>query len=199
MMRIYGLLNVILILLTTSINAQGYKSIFSVGSDLLQVETRSTLKQNGVSIGTSNENNLSTGYFIMYRGEAHLGSGFYFDYAPGFFFSSVGYDGLQISINLRKEFDNLLCFSGIGSNINLDSQHGLANPVHPETYTFFYTLGTGWKISRIFGITASYNGLFSKRVTSGQTTDYISTTTTYDKNLSYFIRFGVEVCLNAPK
>jgi hypothetical protein len=191
----YKTLIVSILFIMTPIYAQSYRNVIVHEMNILSVETQSTIMKNGLSVGKAKENNISIGYSILYRGEAHLGSDYYFEYAPGLFFSEESYSGVQIAVNLRKEINDLFCFAGIGSNINLSPHHEMGDSENPETYTFFYSLGAGVKISSIFGVIISYNSLFKNRFLSGQTTDYNSNSTTYDKNLNYILKLGLEIYL----
>lgn len=174
---------------------QSFKSSLIVEGALLSTETYNIEVEMGAVTKEYYSKEFLRGFSISYSGKIHLGSEYFFEFRPGLLISQKAYDGLQIGLNLRKEFDIFFGFLGLNSNYNFNPSHGLANNENPVELTYLYVIGAGIRINKTFGFLFSYNKLFDNYFGSGQTTDLISKSTAYKKYLYYLIKLGVELKL----
>lgn len=189
------LVMILIIIFTENLYPQSYKSSFIAEGTLLSTETYNIEVEMGIVTKEYYSKEFLRGLSLAYSGKINLGSEYFLEFRPGILISQKAYDGLQLGLNLRKEFNIFSGFLGLNSNYNFNPSHGLANNENPVEMTYLYVAGFGVKINKTFGLLLSYNKLFDDYFGSGQTTDLISRTNGYKKYLHYFVKLGVELNL----
>jgi len=195
MAKKYFFTMILIIIFVGNLYPQNYKSSFIVEGALLSTESYNIELQMGIVTREYYSKEFLKGLSMAYSGKIHLGSDYFLEFRPGLLISQKAYDGLQLGLNLKKEFNIFSGFLGLNSNYNFNPSHGIVNNENPVEMTYMYVVGFGVKINKTFGLLLSYNKLFDDYFGSGQTTDSISRTNGYKKYLHYFIKLGLELNL----
>jgi len=187
----YYIFAVIMILCFGDIHPQSYKSSLILEGALLSTETDYT-EYTGMSTRDYKTEEIIKGYSLSYSGKINLGKDYHLELKPGVFFSDLYYEGLQLGFYLRKHFDYFIGLLGVNSIYNFNTSRGILNVERPKELTYFFVVGSGIKISNRFNALLSFYWPPDKHFGHGQTTDYTSKTTGFEKNMFWSIRLGVE-------
>lgn len=182
---------VIMMLCFGNIYSQSYKSSLIFEGALLSTETDYT-EYNGISARDYKTQEIIKGYSFTYSGKINLGKDYLLEFRTGIFFSDLYYEGLQLGLYLRKDIDCFISILGFNTSLNFSTSHGILNVEQPKEVTYFFVIGAGIKISKRFNALLSYYKPPDKHFGHGQTTDYLSKTTSFEKNMFWAMRLGIE-------
>lgn len=191
MKTLYFILSILVIIFFGDIYPQGYKSSLIFEGALLSTGTDYT-EYIGLSSRDYKTEEVLKGYSLAYSGKINLGDDYHLEFRPGIFFSDLYYEGLQLGLYLRKDIDYFIGILGVNTILNFNTSHGILNVERPKELTYFLVTGAGIKISSRFNVLLSYYKPPDKNFGHGQSTDYKSKTTGFEKNMFWSVRLGIE-------